>query len=747
MLCRLVATTALLATALAQAATDPSFLLTASAKDFDAYFPGELANGYVSTFTGPRGTEGNLSYLVGFMDYAKDDMSRPAAIPGWTEIDYSTGQSARGHFWMNQVPLSASVFRDYRQVLNLHDATLITRYRYDDHGRFTRIRVESFVSMASPHLAASRISITPEFDGVVELTFALNLWAPSQPRMPLAELDGDEMQIAVAANNLKFGAMPPATPDRAAVWYYGDTHVLTAAGNQHDLTLWLDGRAERGLTMAQAAALSLPAGLKPVSIKVYRSDYRLSLDLRVRVNQGKTYDFTKFVAISRQDWGGDAQADLKLARDARRHGFNALLAAQRDAWSELWKSDIVIDGDPAAQKTVHSDLYYLLSNVAANTSWGVGACGITTGYVGHVFWDSDTWMMPALLLQHPQRAKSIVAFRHRTLPAAQARAKERGKRGAKYPWEADPQNGTEQVIHAAWVLGVREIHVNADIALSQWQYWLATHDEAWLRTQGWPVIRNLAEYWASRVVYDPARQRYDIPHVTSVEEDYNDVPNDTYTNVSVIKALHIASAAAALVGAKADPRWRDISRKLFVPFSQAGRYHLDFDPGIEHDHGHHDGALLAFPSLDLAMSEQVRRRDYTRSVGPPGPERHPPTTMGMAPTAIAAAALGDVAQTTRWIRRNMAADMLKPPFNVRTESVSNNTGYFLTGSAGFVQGLVYGLSGLRLRDQGLIQAYAPILPEGWQSLTLKNITFRGKHYDISVARGADGKPRLQRTAL
>src|SRR6202163_4453439 len=114
----------------APAASDSSFSLSASAGDFASYFPSYLANGYFSTMTAPRGTEGNLAYMVAFMDYAKDDMARPAAIPGWSEIDYSTGESAAGHFWMNQVPLNAALFQDYRQTLNLQEATLTTSYRY-----------------------------------------------------------------------------------------------------------------------------------------------------------------------------------------------------------------------------------------------------------------------------------------------------------------------------------------------------------------------------------------------------------------------------------------------------------------------------------------------------------------------------------------------------------------------------------------------------------------------------------------
>src|SRR5580704_17383485 len=229
------------------AGAEDTFSLSATAQDLGNYFPSYLANGYFSTMTAPRGTEGSLAYMVAFMDYAKDDMARPAAIPGWSEIDYSTGESAAGHFWMNQVPLNAALFQDYRQTLNLQEATLTTSYRYVDHHRSTQIKVTTFVSQASPHLAATQISLTPDFDGEVQLSFALNLWAPYQPRLPLGKLTGDEMQEAVAAHNMKLVAIPPATPDRAAVWYHGDTHVLSSDGDTGDLTVWLDGRAVQGL--------------------------------------------------------------------------------------------------------------------------------------------------------------------------------------------------------------------------------------------------------------------------------------------------------------------------------------------------------------------------------------------------------------------------------------------------------------------------------------------------------------------
>src|ERR1700722_7861651 len=676
----------------ALAGPEDTFSLSATAQDFGNYFPSYLANGYFSTMTAPRGTEGNLAYMVAFMDYAKDDEPRPAAIPGWSEIDYSTGDSAAGHFWMNQVPINPALFQDYRQTLDMKEATLTTSYRYVDHSRSTRVAVTTFVSQAATHLAATRISLTPDFDGTVELSFALNLWAPHQPRLPLAQLSGDQMQEAVAANNMQLVAIPPATPDRAAVWYHGDTHVLAADGDVRNLTLALDGRAEQGLAMAEAAAVQLPDGVVPSDIALYKSQYRLALNLKIKLQKDRTYTFTKFVAASREGWGGDAQADVALAKAARNDGFDALLDQHRAAWEKLWRSDITIVGDAQAQTVVHSDLYYLLATSTADTRWPMGACGLTPGYTGHAFWDSDTWIFPALLLLHPERAKSLAVFRAHTLPAAQARALARGLKGAMYPWEADPENGSEQIPYFAHVLSEREIHVNADIAIAQWQYWLATHDREWLKGSGWPVIRNVADFWASRATWNAQQQRYEIVHVTSVAESYNDVPNDTFTNVSAQKVLAIAATAAALVGERPDPHWAEVASKLYIPFSQAEQRHLDFDARMPREplEGSTVG-LLMYPSLDLPMTAQIRRNDFDHTMISVKDGHHEPHGMGMAPASIAAAAVGEASLAVAWLQRNFTSGLIKPPFNVRTETASNNTGYFITSSGGFVQNFVYGL--------------------------------------------------------
>lgn len=727
----------------ASSQTDPGFVLTGTAANFDSYFPSYLANGYFSTMTSPRGTEPNMGYMVAFMDYAKDDIARPAAIPGWSEIDYNQGGG-----WLNSTRLAKEIFTDYAQTLDMHDGTLSTRYRFVYANKSTDVKVSTFVSQDAQHLAATRLSITPQFDGSVQIIFPIRLWSEYQPRLPIAKMTGDEMIAAVIASGQNLDNKPVPTPDRGAVWYRGMTHVLSSDGDAKDLTLWLDGRAEQGLSMAEAAAISLPKDLVIESARLEKGPNRLSLNITAKVQKGHTYDFTKYVAVTRQHWGGDAKDALAMAKVARQTGFDKLLAAHQAAWHELWKSDIVIEGDAKVQQAVHSDLYYLLSNSTSGTAWPMGACALTPGYAGHAFWDSDSWVFPALLLLHPERAKPIVMFRARTMQPARERAKQYGVKGTMYPWEADPETGVDYTPHFAY--GVfREIHVNADIAIAQWQYYLATGDDAWLKQYGWPVIREIAEFWSSRVTYDKAHDRYEIHHATSPDEAYDDVPNDSFTNAAARKALTIAIEAARKVGATPEPQWADIVAKMYIPFDEKEQRHLDFDASVPHDKITWMGSSLVwlmYPNLDLPMSPQVRRNNFDFQLHELKVHGDDPNEMMMVMLAVGAAQLGDGKSAGEWIHRNLIG-FLKPPFNVRTETVANNAGYILATSAGFVQSFVYGLSGLRIDDKGLTEAYAPALPPEWKSLTLKNIHFRGKRYDIRIDHAADGKAKLVRKEL
>jgi trehalose/maltose hydrolase-like predicted phosphorylase len=262
------------------------------------------------------------------------------------------------------------------------------------------------------------------------------------------------------------------------------------------------------------------------------------------------------------------------------------------------------------------------------------------------------------------------------------------------------------------------------------------------------VLRNVADFWASRASWNADKKRYEIVHVTSVAESYNDVPNDTFTNVSAQKALIVAATAAALVGERADPHWAEVAAKLYIPFSEIEQRHLDFDAGVPREplEGSTLGLLL-YPSLDFAMTPQIRRNDFNYTMISVKEGHHEPHGMGMAPASIAAAAVGDAPLAVAWLQNNFTSNLIKPPFNVRTETASNNSGYFITSSGGFVQNLLYGFTGLRIQEKGLVGAYAPVLPPDWKSMTLKDIVFRGQRYDITIDRDASGRAKLTRKSL
>src|SRR5262249_28653588 len=150
-----------------------------------------------------------------------------------------------------------------------------------------------------------------------------------------------------------------------------------------------------------------------------------------------------------------------------------------------------------------------------------------------------------------------------------------------------------------------------------------------------------------------------------------------------------------------------------------GQHHLDFDPSVPREplEGSTVGLLL-YPSLDLPMSREVRRNDFDYAMLSARDGHREPHGMGLAPASIAAAAVGDAALAVDWLESNFTSNLIKPPFNVRTETATNNSGYFITSSGGFLQNLIYGFSGLRIAEKGLAEAYAPVLPPEWKSMTL-----------------------------
>ena len=719
---------------------EPGFDLTATQKDFSLYFPTYLANGFFTTSSSLRGTDATLSFMVGVMDYTPGDASRPAALPSWAEMDYFDGSA-----WLNSTPVTPRTFADYRQTLHMYDGILSTQYVFASGGHSTRVAVTTFVSEDATHVGVTRLSLTPDFAGPVRLRFTLRPHPAPAHRLLLARLTREELHKALAeAPSLR--VTDPTAPARANEWYPGYVETQAFGGSEAERLIWITGRAVDGPRIAEAAAVTLPPGVTAKDAKLVESPQLVSLDLALMVERGRTYTFTKYVALSRDSWGGLNRTVINWAKQTRREGFDSLLAKHQSAWHRLWKSDILVDGDPEVQRVIHSDLFSLLENSTANTAWGMGGCGFSPNYLNHVFWDNDSWVFPALILLQPERAKSLEMFRWRTLAPAEARAREHGFRGAMYPWHADPQTGEEVGSRASIRYADREIHVTADVAIAQWQYYLATGDAAWLRDYGYPVIRETAQFWASRATYNRRQDRYEILDVISVNEPFQDVPNDSFTNAVAQKALRAAVTAAAVVGQAPDPQWSEIAQKMYIPFSEQEQRHLDFDATVPNTAKPGMGisiSWLSYPPLDLAMSNEVRRNDYNFAVKCLRETSPHDDDMANTMFGIEASELGEGAEAYEWLKISMTG-FLKPPFNVRSETTENNHLYILSLSGGFLENFLYGFTGLRFTDQGLTPVYAPVLPPAWKRVTIKTVKLHGQSFDFILSRDEAGKVHLEK---
>jgi trehalose/maltose hydrolase-like predicted phosphorylase len=481
--------------------------------------------------------------------------------------------------------------------------------------------------------------------------------------------------------------------------------------------------------LAQVAAVGWPSDLPRLEARTRSPADTALVEVAFDAIPGRTYTFTHIVsfATSVTDSRDPGRASGE-AEASRSRGWDDLAADNALAWRRRWETDIEIHGNPSLQRVVRSMLFYLLASAGEGTALGIPPMGLSSGgYYGHIFWDSDTWMFPSLLVTHPDIAHSLVAFRGRTLDAARANARANDFQGAMYPWEAD-ERGQETTPNFAVQNAKMEIHVNGDVALAQWQYYLATGDSAWLANAGYPVIRETADFWVSRVRRDSAGDRYHIDSVVSVHEGLIGVTDDAYTNAVARKNLEIALSASARIGEPADPRWAEVAAKLHMPYDSASEYYRTYEGAPDSTLGAVT-PLLSYP-LGVPMSERAKRAQLEQAVRRLLTEG-PGAMMGSTLLAVDAAELGDRALLDSLLPHSYQGH-LRGPFLMLSETPTNDAVNFVTGAGGFLQQVIYGYTGLRLGEGGLEPAFAPLLPSGITRLVLRNVYSRGNRYDIVV---------------
>ena len=453
-------------------------------------------------------------------------------------------------------------------------------------------------------------------------------------------------------------------------------------------------------------------------------DYNMHLAKFHKVlKKGETYQFSivasSVSSVQYQDPHNEAE---RLTIFAMLEGSERLRKRHDKAWSELWETgDIEVTGSVDITRDIRSAIYHLYSFARAGTAYSLSPMGLSgLGYNGHVFWDTELWMYPPILMLQPDIARSLLEYRFERLGAAIENAFSHGYEGAMFPWES-ADDGSEDT--PVWALtGPFQQHITATVGWAFWKYYQITGDKEWLRTRGWPVLENIARFWVSRVERN-GPGRYDINNVIGANEWEENIDNNAFTNGMVKTVLGYVTKASVELGFDPDPDWLNVADNIPI---------LKFPDGTTRENATYDGDmikqgdvnLLAYPLKVVKDQEQIKKDldYYTPRLSPDGP------AMGAAILAVLYNRLG-MSDKASEIFANSYKPNEVPPFGVIAETAGGTNPYFATGAGGMLQAVINGFGGLDISDDGVTQMKTT-LPEGWEKLIIKGVGVENKTYIV-----------------
>jgi trehalose/maltose hydrolase-like predicted phosphorylase len=467
----------------------------------------------------------------------------------------------------------------YRHELDIRFATVSRYLSFRDHeGHETTLHSRRFVSMADPHHGGIEWTLVPQnWSGRVEVVTAI---------------DGRVSNAGVARyRQLEGRHLNPVGPRTLGP----EVIALKAETRQSNLYI------------SQAARTRVFRGDRPVQVerRLYQMEDYIQQVLAFDVRHGEPIRVEKLVTFFTSRDPAVSDTLVKAATSVARHtDFGASFERHAAAWEELWRvCDVRVSGEESVQLLLRLHTAHVLQVCSRNTAdldAGLPARGLNgEAYRGHVFWD-ELYAFPFFNIRLPEVTRGLLMYRYRRVGEARAAAREEGFRGAMFPWQSG-SDGTEETqrvhlnpVSGRWEpdLSRNQRHVNAAIFWNIWQYFQTTHDQAFLRDYGAEMMLSITRFWASIAHFNTERERYEIHGVMGPDEfhdKYPDAPrgglrNNAYTNVMVAWLCDIADKLLALLPASRVEElrerlgigddelavWRDMSRRMFVPFHDDG---------------------------------------------------------------------------------------------------------------------------------------------------------------------------------
>ncbi|MFF2959435.1 discoidin domain-containing protein [Streptomyces sp. NPDC057963] len=636
----------------------------------------------------PRYDGAFVSGLFGRDKDLADGREVIAALPSWTTLDVRVGKET---FGSGTPPGRIS---HYRQTVFLRCGLVRTSLRWTTAaGHATDLVYEVLTDRSDVHTGAVRLRMTPHWNGTATVTGRLD---PRGARRITLNADGTFRTRGTGTAGAIVQTLRTGGPEPA------------------------------------------PGTDRPRAARPARTAPHLRTAPQVRA--GRTYTFEKYVGV---DTALTSSAPRTTAREASRRaarrGWSGVLAANAAAWRRAWAADISVPGSPELQKWLRSAQYGLLASTRTGSRDSIAPTGLTSdNYAGLVFWDAEIWMYPGLLVTRPELARSVVEYRYRTRGAARANAQKLGFRGLFYPWTSASKGDLRSECQS-WNPPhcLTQNHLQGDVSLAVWQYYLASGDRAWLAGRGWPLLRGIADFWVSRATAN-GDGSYSVKDVAGPDEYSNGVTDGVFTNAVAATALRNATRAAQLLGRPAPAAWTRVADGLRIPYDPKRKLFLQYAGYNGSTIKQADAVLLIYP-LEWPMEPGARAATldyYAEHTDPDGP------AMTDSVHAIDAAAIGEAGCATYTYLQRAVRPFMRGPYALFSEARGAKAGAqdplsgspaqdFLTGKGGFLQVFTHGLTGLRLREDGV--RLDPLLPpQLGDGVTLTGLRYRGRTFDLAI---------------
>ncbi len=672
---------------------------------------------------GLPGTYLNSFFEIRPLPYAEAGFGYPEA--GQTIVDVTNGKIFRLLVEDDPFDVRYGTLLAHERTLDLRGGTLRrTAHWRSPAGKQIKLVSTRLVSLAQRGVAAIEyiVEAVEEFVRVtVQSELVTNEDQPETSGDPRVSAILERPLAAVEHEHTEYGALLMHRTRLSA--------LMMAAGMDHEVDV--PGRVEVSTdARPDLARTTVICGLRPGQ--------------KLRIVKYLAYGWSSM--RSRPALRDQVAAALHSARYA---GWQGLLDSQRSYLDDFWdNADVEVEGDPESQQSVRFGLFHLLQASARAERRAIPAKGLTgTGYDGHAFWDTESYVLPVLTYTAPHAVADALRWRASTLGYARERAAELGLRGASFPWRTI--HGQE--CSGYWPAGTAAWHVNADIARAFERYRIVTGDDSLEEECGLVVLVETARLWLSLGHHD----RHGVWHLEGVTgpDEYTAIVRDNvFTNLMAAHNLvtaaeacnrHPDAAYALGVTTEETAAWRDAAGAVNIPYDDELGVHQqcegfttfaewDFEANTTYPLLLHEPYVRLYPSqvikqADLVLAMQFCSHAFTpeqkaRNVDYYERRTVRDSSLSACTQAVLCAEVGHLELAHNYAYEAALIDLRDLHHNTRD-------GLHMASLAGAWTALVVGFGGLR-DDTGVV-SLDPQLPDGITRLRFR-LRWRGFRLTVDV---------------